>query len=42
MSTIGNPECETQSQMIALFRDRTRALKQGMMKELFTGRTRLA
>jgi len=41
MSTIGKPERETQSRVIALFRDKTRALKRSMMQELLTGRTRL-
>jgi hypothetical protein len=41
MSTIGKPERETQNRVIALSRDKTRALKQGMMQELLTGRTRL-
>jgi len=41
MRSIGQPERETQSRVIAPFCDKTRALKQGMMQELLTGRTRL-
>ena len=41
MSNIGKPERETQNRVIALFRDKTRAHKQGMMQELLTGRRRL-
>ena len=41
MSTIGQPERVTQERVIAPFRQKTRALKQAMMQELLTGRTRL-
>lgn len=41
MSTIGKPKRETQSRVIALSRDNTRDLKQGMMQQLRAGRTRL-
>ena len=34
-------ERKTQNRFIALFTDKTRALKQAMMQELLTGRTRL-
>ena len=37
MSTIGQLERKTQNRIIAVFR----ALKQAMMQELLTGRTRL-
>ncbi len=34
MSTIGKPERETQSRVIVQFRNKTRALKRGVMQEL--------
>ncbi len=34
-------ERKTQNRVIALFTDKTRDLKQAMMQELLTGRTRL-
>ena len=44
MNSIGKPECVTQNRVIALLAQRlakTRALKQAMMQELLTGKTRL-
>jgi hypothetical protein len=41
MSTIGQPKREAQNRVIYLFCDKNLALKQGIMPELFAGRTRL-
>ena len=50
MTTVGQIEKRTQARVVVLFRewlcydhhgDKNRALKQGMMRELLTGRIRL-
>ena len=43
MSTVGQIEKQTQARIVALQarRYKTRAIKQGMMQELLTGRIRL-
>ena len=41
MSDTPRSERKTQNRFSALFTEKTRALKQAMMQELFTGRTRL-
>ena len=43
MSTVGQIKKQMQGRIVALQarRDKTRALKQGMMQELLTGRIRL-